>query len=34
LKISTKVKSAMQCFENIGWGKYPKCPPLLRAWSV
>ena len=22
----------MQCFENVGAGKCPKCPPWLRAW--
>jgi len=32
LKVSTNVKIAMQCFENVGAGKCPKCPPWLRAW--
>jgi len=27
LKVSTNVKIAMQCFENFGGGKCPKCPP-------
>jgi len=27
LKDSTNVKIAMQCFENFGGGKSPKCPP-------
>ena len=31
LKVSTNVKIAMQCFENFGDGKCPKCPHCLRA---
>jgi len=29
LKVSANVKIAMQCFENFGGGKCPKCPPLV-----
>jgi len=29
LKVSANVKIAMQCFENFGDGKCPKCPPLI-----
>jgi len=31
LKVSANVKIAMQCFENFGGGKCPKCPPLACA---
>jgi len=27
LKVSTNVKISMQCFENFGERKCPKCPP-------
>jgi len=30
LKVSANVKIAMQCFENLGWGK---CPPSCAPGS-
>jgi len=32
LKVSSNVKIAMQCFENLGEANSPNAPPWLRAW--
>jgi len=34
LKVATNIKIAMQCFENFGGGKCPKCPPPVVARLV